>query len=343
MAIQLVRRPGVGVDPTDAAASRAWVMEHVRQEVVLIGQPHPKIYLLGKDFLETFDVDAMRKQDPGAHLGCTFQLLRRLGNVERCFLVMGAEGTDAQGKDRYWAVVFEEREGTDGRLWWMAMLEYETDPKSGLGLPAAQWQQPPGETANPADLPPFVREIAAPPPGARSAETLPASALWQPDIRFAFGEVPEGKPLPTDAKQMVELAAALGSVRELLAGELQGSLVIRLQGRCWEKWVLCGEMPASLEEMIRWIANHRLPPADGVALVQIAVQPGDDPPVLGVQAIGEYGGMFVETWAPIEFPEGPAGPKHVPLVHWRAARPVAPEGQWLGVPSTAELLEPEAQ
>lgn len=314
-------------------------MEYVREQIKLLGQPHPKVYLLGKDFVEMLDVDAMRKREPDVHLGATFQALRRRNNIERCFLVFGAQGFDPQGREHTWAVLFEERDVIDGRRWWMAMLEYRTDPASGLGIPDPKWSPSAGETDNPAQLPPFVHEIAAPPPGSQQAEILDASDTWQPDIKFTFGEVPEGKPIPTNAKQMVEFAAAL-AVNDLLTGKLTGTLVVRIVGRSWELWVLGDDMPASVHEMIRWIANHRLPAAEGVALAQLAVLPHDEPPVPGMQIVGEYGEMLVETWAPVVFPEGPGGPRTVPVVHWRSPRPVSPEGRWLGVPSKAELIEP---
>lgn len=170
MAIQLVRRPGVdSVNFEDAAASRAWIRDHVRDEVKVKGQVHPKVYLLGKGFVETFDLDAMSRKEPGADLGMTFQILRRRNNVQRCFLVLGAQGVDQGGAEHTWAVVFEEVDVADGRRWWMAMLEYKTDTATGIGHPLGDWQQPQRDTNKPAELPPFLVQVAAPPPGGRPA------------------------------------------------------------------------------------------------------------------------------------------------------------------------------
>jgi hypothetical protein len=185
-------------------------------------------------------------------------------------------------------------------------------------------------------------EFAAPPPGARPADVRDASATWMPDMKFQFGDLPAHAEPPADAKQMVEFTAAVGAVQELLDGTVLGTIIVRIAGRSWEKWVLTDEMPASLTEMVRWIASHRLPPADGVAVAQIAVRPQDDPPVPGMQVVAERGGMFVQTWAPIEFPEGSGGKKVIPTIHWWPAHPVQREHQWLDVPPTVELFEPEA-
>ena len=208
-----------------------------------------------------------------------------------------------------------------------------------MGHPVGDWQQPPRDTSNPAELPPFLVQVAAPPPGGRPAGIRDASDTWQPDIKFAFGDLPDHAQPPVDAKQMVELTAALGVVNELLAGKVQGTVVVRIAGRSWEPWVLGDDMPAPMIEMVRWIANHRLPAAEGVALAQIAVRPQDTPPVPGVQVIGEKDGLFVETWAPIEFPEGPDAKKVVPVVHWWPARPAPETHRWIGITSTAELNE----
>jgi hypothetical protein len=292
--------------------------------------------------VETFDLHAMSTREPGAHIGATFQILRRRANVQRCFLVLGATAAVPTGGEQVLAIVFEEVDVADGRRWWMAARAYHTDEATGLGHFHGEWEQPPHDTNNPASLPSKLLEMAAPPPGARPADIREASATWMPDMKFQFGDLPPHAPLPADAKEMVELTAALGAVNELLEGQIMGTVVVRIASRSWEKWVLTDDMPAGLTEMVRWIASHRLPPADGVAIAQIAVRPQDDPPVPGMQVVGERAGMFVQTWAPITFPEGPAGKKVIPTIHWWPARPVEPAHQWLGVPPKIVLIEPEA-
>lgn len=154
MAVQLARRPGLNVPWRDDDAARTWIRDHVGEEILTRGEPHPKIYLLGTDFVETLDIDAMLRKEVGAHVGLTFQLLRRRDHVERCFLVMGVQGKDIETqRDRYWALVFEERDTSDGRAWWMAMVEYHNDAHSGLGRPVGDWVDS-GETHNPRALPP---------------------------------------------------------------------------------------------------------------------------------------------------------------------------------------------
>jgi hypothetical protein len=152
----------------------------------------------------------------------------------------------------------------------------------------------------------------------------------QPDIQVAMDTLPPTAPAPTTAKLMVELAAQL-AVGDLLKGAVKGTVVVRYSQRVWEMWVLGDDMPTELEDMVRYIANKREPPAEGVAIAMIAIMPQDVPPVPFIQVIGEMDGKFVETRAPIDFPEGPAGPKRLREIRWWDAKPVPEGGMWLGV------------
>lgn len=136
---------------------------------------------------------------------------------------------------------------------------------------------------------------------------------------------------------MVELRGRLGVVREILAGELEGVVVVWIAGRTWEVFELSGDLPAPLLGLVRWFANHRAPMADGVAIAQVAIRPEEQPPAPGVQVIGELGGRFVETWAPILFPDGPKGKPVVEQIQGWEARPAPAARRWIGVASTAQL------
>lgn len=321
MSIPLVRRPGLPIDLNDPAASRAWVMERVRHQVQARGQARPQVWMLGWDFVETLDLVAVRTRDPGAHLGSTFQALRQRREVQRCYLVLRQPDGE---RDR--AVIFEERQARDGRRWWLGTLGYRTDPLSGLGIPDPRWQHPEGETGDPSRLPAFLREIAAPPPGARPAGLKAAPERWQPDIKFAFGELPEDRPLPADARSLAALAGELSS-EVTLTGRL--SLVFRLVERSWELWALGDDLPASSDEMIRWIASSRLPAAEGVARLQLTLRPEDSPPTPGVQIVAEQAGVRIERWTPLSSEES----------RWSEPVPVSSGEGWLGVPSLLELEE----
>ena len=63
------------VDATDAAALRGHLMSKIREEIMLKGEPHPKILLAGDGYIDTLNLDAMSKGDRGASAGATFQAL----------------------------------------------------------------------------------------------------------------------------------------------------------------------------------------------------------------------------------------------------------------------------
>ena len=334
MSVQLARRQGLAVDPADADASRAWICAHVRDEIVLRGQPHPKIFLLGRGFFDSLDLDAMGRRDPGAHVGSTFQLVRCGPGVVRAFIVMQMSGRDPAGDELHWAVVFEERDTPSGRAWWMALLGYATDPRTGLGLAADAWALPPGESSDPTDLPALLAQIVAPPPGARPARVLAATDLWRQDLGFTFGELAGAA--PTDPLEAVAVAEALGVLGAVLAGDLVGPVVLRLTGRAWELWAPGVDLPADLDELIRWIANHREPAADTVVVVQLAVREQDEPAAPGIQAVAEHAGRWTQLWAPVRDP-GDGGPRSTPTVYRWPALPIPAGGLWLGVASRVDL------
>jgi hypothetical protein len=112
---------------------------------------------------------------------------------------------------------------------------------------------------------------------------------------------------------------------------MSGSVVVKLANLAWEIWILGGDsLPASLEDMLRYIAMMD-PRADGMALVQLAIRPEDDPPRAGLQLIAERGGQMAEYWCEIEAPNGPAGARTIKQILQRPPRPVPEDGMWIGV------------
>ncbi len=329
MPVSLVRKSS-SVDVHDADAVRASLKERIALEVTLKGQPITKLVFLADGYEEVLDLTTAIRDDREASMGATFQVLSRRAHVERAFVIIRMEITDNDDQEHSFALVFEEiAEPDEARRWWMSMLEFRTDANTELGHLIGGWRDSPFETEDIDQLMPFLREFAAPPPGSRPARVLPPRAM-HPDIQVAMDNLPPTALAPTTPKMMVELAAQL-AVGDLLKGVVKGTIVVRYAQRVWEMWVLGDNMPTGLEDMVRYIANKRDPPAEGVAVAIIAIFPKDVPPVPFIQVIGEMGGKFVETRAPIEFPEGPAGPKLLREVRWWDARPVPEGGMWLGV------------
>lgn len=329
MPVALVRKSN-SLDSHDTDAVRASLKESVMLEIKLKGQPITKLVFLADGYEEVLDLTTAIQDDRGASMGATFQILRRRPQVERSFVILRMETTDTADQEHTFALLFEEiTELDEPRRWWLSMREFRTDADTELGHLIGDWQDSPFETPNIDHLWPFLREFAVPPPGSRPARVLPPQAA-KPDIQVAMDNLPPAAPTPTTAKMMVELAAQLAA-GDLLKGAVKGTIVVRYAQRVWEMWVLGDGMPAELEDMIRYIANKRQPPAEGVAVAMIAIMPQDVTPEPFLQVIGEMDGKFVETRAPIQFPEGPAGPKRIHEIRWWEARLVPEEGMWLGV------------
>lgn len=213
MPVSLVRK-SISVDVHDADAVRAWLKERVALEVKVKGQPITKLMFLADGNEEVQDLTSTISDDTDAHMGATFQLLRRRPTVERAFLILRMQATDAEGQGHSYAVVFEEiTQPDEPRRWWMSMQEFRTDANTEIGHLIGDWQDSPFETPNIDHLMPFLREFAAPPPGSRPARVLPPRAT-QPDIRVATGKLPPTAPTPTTAKMMTELATSTLSSNE---------------------------------------------------------------------------------------------------------------------------------
>ena len=105
---------------------------------------------------------------------------------------------------------------------------------------------------------------------------------------------------------------------------------MRFTGRAWEAYLLGPEPPTDVDDVIRFLCA-REPKADGSALLQLALFPGDGPPQPGLQIVAEQAGKRFEMFGFLEFPEGPAGPKRLGRVVGREVlHPGTGEG-WLGV------------
>lgn len=309
------------VDVFDVDAPRASICARVREEVRLRGEPHPRLVALGDGVRYTVDLNEVSRTDPEASVALTLGMLAHRADVHRVFLVMRLEGEDAEGGVHPAAFVVEPE---DGGGFWTAALLYRVDPACGVGNPEGDWRPWSGPRSG---LPPFLEAILALAPGDRPA-ALGAPRAAEPDIRAAFGELPEHLPLPGDATQQAELTAAMVS-GEVIRDGLSGVIVLRFAGPAWEWWVLGDGLPTNLDDMVRVICA-RAPPPEGVALVQLARFEGPGHDGVGIQIVAERGGLRAERWILLDFPEGPAGPRRVARIMARTV-PLPPEGGWIGV------------
>lgn len=324
MPTALLRRPH-DADAYDLDALRAWMQQRVYDQVRLRGTPEPAIHLVTEGHEVTLDLDDATRQDPEASVGATWMLLRQLPEFEAAFLVgnLRAELDDGDVLDAA-MVACEDEEGL-----WVAILPYGRDAETGLGQPAEEWQVQVVQ-----DVPEMLAELVRAPAGARPHRLLPPRAPV-PDLQAAFGTLPEDVDLPASAEAFSELVAHM-IVPAVVKEGLSATVVLRFAGRDWEWWVLGPDQPADLDEMVRVIC-YRDPPADGVAIVLIALFEGADPAQPGIQMVCETAGGRAERWVLLDLPEGLDGPR-IPGRELLRSLPLPREGdRWLGEEPTLDI------
>lgn len=302
-------------DVFDVEGLRGVICAEVRSDVRLRGDPRPRILAYGDGVRYEVDLADLTRRDPGASIALTAAALAALPEAHRVFLVVGLL---AAAGDHPAALVVERVEVGPG---WSATLAFRR-AASGVGDPDGDWASGAGL---PADLEAALLRVE---PGARAA-ALAAPRPREPDIRAAFGELPGHLPLPADALQQAELTAAMVTPEALRDG-LEGVVVLRLDGRSWEWWVLGEGMPTDLDDMVRVICARGAVP-DGVAVVQLSRLEGPGVDGVGLQIVAERAGGRAERWVLLDFPEGPGGPRVVQKLLARTL-PAPAEGEgWIGV------------
>lgn len=316
-----LRRRRSDLDATDPEAVREAILEEVQNEIVLAGEPRPRIVLVGDEFTETLDLTTVAKTDPCADIGATFRALAERPGVEHRILVFRLQFSDGQ-RDHQAAMVVHVHE--DELLG--AILMYQTDPRTGLGQPEPAWR-----VGDRDGLGPFwqaVQPLVEPASGGRPASVVPMGRPM-PEMGACFGELPPDWPLPDGARQLAEVAGLISRDR-ILAEGLKGPQIVRFAGRAWEAYLLGPELPTDLDDVIRFLCG-REPRADGVALLQLALFPGEGPPQPGLQIVAEQAGKRFELFNFLEFPEGPAGPKKLGRMVVREVKHPGEAEGWLGV------------
>ena len=318
--IPLRRRRSV-LDTTDPEAVREAILAEVQNEIILAGEPRPRIVLVGDEFTETLDLSTVAKSDPGADIGATFLALAERPGVEHRLLVFRLQFSDGARAYQAAMVVHVFEDELLG-----AILAYQTDPRTGLGQPEPVWRIGDREGLGP--FWPAVQPLVEPAPGGRPASVV-VGGRPMPEMGACFGELPPDWPVPEGARQVAEVAGLISRDR-ILAEGLRGPQIVRFAERAWEAYLLGPELPTDLDDVIRFLCG-RDPRADGVALLQLALYPGEGPPQPGLQIVAEQAGRRFELFSFLDFPEGPKGPKKLGrMVAREVQHPGEGEG-WLGV------------
>lgn len=330
MLFPLIRRPH-DFELTDAEGLREALMDRIRNEIRLAGQPQPLLILLRPRYEDQFDLDRLSRADANLDAGATWKKLRGEHEVLRTFAVFSVARDDQDEAVERAAMLFEIIKGKPER-YWMAILPYSVDTEKGVARVDAPWEQSEGDTADASLLWPMLQALVDPPATAIAAKVGPPTAP-EPEIHAAFGELPENVPPIDSPLRIAELTGTLAA-KDLVEGQINGAVAVRLVGRSWEMFVFGDDQPAPIDDMVRYIANKREPVAEAVALVQIVLADSPKGQIPTIEIIGEHGGERIWSRAPIVI--SPTGRRQLASISWSAVVPVDGDG-WLGVDPLVEF------
>jgi len=327
-AVALTRR-GLSFEVFEEAAFRLGMLERVERQVIFTGSPVPAIHRFAEDHEASLDWSQV--DDPGVDVGATFRAVASDLDAVRTAIVAILDDGAGQSSVFVMEAAFDE-----GQLqrWWLAIRRFEVN-RAGVGRLLGAWSESSGEEGLPPM--PFAR-LVAPPPEARALRVLPPRRP-APDIRVAFGELPAPVPDIIELDRLAELATAL-FLPDVVREGIDHIKVLRLAGRAWEEWRLRGDLPAELDDMVRYIAQ-RGQAAEGVVVAQGILFVEEGEPTKALQLRCELGGERQERIFTFRFPDGPQSRQ--PSRGLRRDRGPVPEGEgWLGVdPGVSFELGPQ--
>ena len=239
-----------------------WAMNRAEQDVAELSVLPRRIRLVGEGFQEVVSLPQALAANLAPGTGATLRALWSRPGVERR-LVEGWFGS-VDGRGTAWIVEV----GADHE-WWLATRTFERRPGL-IGRWTGFWSQRTGTGVD--AIPSLFRAIFEPPAG----EAAVVVAQPQPPAAPDFGVFPGMRPPGATAPAMAEAVAdAVGREWEakLPIGQAPpGPRLTVFRGREWETWVLDGDFPMGLDDLIRAISARGEVPTS-MALVRMGVIP----------------------------------------------------------------------
>lgn len=250
------------VDDDDA---RDWVMERASADGAELSVLPRRIRLIGPGFQEVVHLPKPFAPDVAPGTAATLHALSRRPGVQRRF-VEGWFGVESGGGTAWLLEV-----GQDGS-WWFAMRAFDRLPGL-IGLWTTDWFQ--REGTDTASLPAPLRPLLVAPVGEAPIDVGEPRPPEAPNLGMFLGTLPASEAVPATA---VAVANRVGRDWELTlarAGSHPGPRLTVFRGRDIEAWVLDGDFPTGLDDVIRAICARGETPAS-VALTRMGVVPRGD-------------------------------------------------------------------
>lgn len=304
---------------------RDWAKERADEEVQLLSVLPRRIRLFGEGFQEVATLPRPFGADLAPGTGSTVRALQGRHGVERCIV----EGWFASGDGRGTAWILEVGPPADGQQWWLTMRAFDRRP-GNIGIWTSAWFNSAGSGT--ASLQQTLRPVLDPPSGASAIALGTPVSPPQAEVAMCFGTLPPADLPPTTAE---EVALRIGRECEatLHTEPPEGARVTLFRGSAWETWLLKGDFPMGLDDMIRAISARGETPTS-LALVRMGVIPCEGDPYRALVTEGEAQGRRVTRGMLIRY-----GPDGTVLGHRLVGRIHEPPGHngWIGIAPITDM------
>lgn len=323
--LRIQRRKDPTIDPEDVEGLRATLLQGLSDMVAHSGAAPALFHCVRAGVMETMMLgEAAADPEQELALAAALQQLQQRDDGWRAFRQGEALLRGDDGRLRRAACLLE-RLGEGG--WWLATRFFGIG-EAGVGVQYGDWAHAEGQEVS--DLPEALQswldtsKIQA----ASYQQDEDAAPAPAPDIQTAFMAWPHG--LPDDLVQAAEIIARLQD-QEVVQRGLGALLVLVLREEMLERWEVRGELPCTIDELVRNFTGREA--AVAAAVVHPCTLNSPDGQVRrGIATVFERDGERATRVLPLTFPPEKQG-RPVALAPILVARQeIPPEQRWIGVP-----------
>lgn len=318
-----VRRPLA--QAADLAHVQRYVLTRANEEIVWRARVTTRLVLVCDDHIEDLDLERT-EGDPVA----TFLAAEARRDVRHRLLCGTA--TDAHGNPV--GFVFGAHNTPDAE-WWLASRVFQRLP-GGLGSAERTWEVGFGDTLD--EIPTYVEQLRG---AGAPCDLLPAKSLPWPDLGCKVEDLPNGV-VPLDALGTTQILAQRGHEIELWRRGLDSTLIMAFRQGTLERWTVDGEIPCTMDELVRSVCATGATPPDAVATLRIELFDDHGTYRRAVRTVAEASGQRIERLLVLDFESDDQVTPHLRLF---GTHPVSVNGDgWIGVvPKKVELTPQVAE
>lgn len=260
------RLPFRSADLLPESDLREWLLERADLDVSNLSVLPRRIRLFGEGFQEVVALPQALAANVAPGTGATLRALSGRPGVERRFVEGWFGSVDGRGT----AWILEAGEGQD---WWLAMRTFDRRPGL-IGRWTSAWTQRAGTGVD--AVSPSLRVVVAPPPDEKPIPVGQPKPPAQPQLAMTGGSLKPAEEVPATAEAVANRVGREWEALMPLGKGPDGHRLTVFRGHEWETWVLEGEFPMGLDDMIRAIsARGEVPTSLAVARMGVLAFEGD--------------------------------------------------------------------